>query len=317
LASPHFSDYREIILISFLISLDRDLGSQEMIETVSIENDTTALEKLREDFRVLLEEGRLELPILPGTAAQVMQASSDQSCDAKRLSNLIQRDQAMASHILRLANSPLYLSRVQIVSLQQAVSRLGMKKIREMALIISCESRIFQVKGFETELRALFRHSLAAGAFAQEIARMRRWNVEEAFLCGLLHDVGKPVVMQALNDLLGASAERPSRDELFGLVDEFHAMAGSRLVTDWKLPARLSETILYHHSPELATTATQTALMTQFANDLSHLSVGPRTVDEDSIRKHPTLVPLNLYPNEVDSLLARRQEVTSMVEAVA
>ena len=288
-----------------------------MHESTSVENVAMGLEQLRENFRSLMEEGRLELPILPGIAAQVMQASSDQDCDTKRLSEIIHRDQAMASHVLRIANCPLYMSRMQIVSLPQAVSRLGMKKISEMALIISCESRVFQVKGFETEVRALFRHSLAAGAFAQEIARMRRWNVEEAFLCGLLHDVGKPVVLQAIADLLAVITERPSREELFALVDEFHAMAGSRLVADWKLPARLSETILYHHNPELAPTATQTALMTNLANDLSHLSVGPRAVDEESIRKHPTLLPLNLYPNDVDAVLGRRQEVVTMVEAIA
>jgi hypothetical protein len=155
-----------------------------MHELTSVENVPMALEQLRENFRTLMEEGRLELPLLPGIAAQVMQASSDQDCDTKRLSDIIHRDQAMASHVLRLANSPLYMSRMQIVSLQQAVSRLGMKKIREMALIISCESRVFQVKGFETEVRALFRHSLAAGAFAQEIARMRRWNVKRLFSAG-------------------------------------------------------------------------------------------------------------------------------------
>ncbi|MFN8007770.1 MAG: HDOD domain-containing protein [Terriglobia bacterium] len=288
-----------------------------MIESADIENATSLLEKLRGEFQVLLDEGRLELPLLPGIAAQVMQASSDEKCDAKKLSSLIHRDQSMASHVLRLANSPLYASRVQIISLQQAVSRLGLKKIGEMALIISCKSRVFQVKGFEPELRALFRHSLAAGAFAQEIARLRRWNVEEAFLCGLLHDVGKPVALQTLNDLLDGRLDRPSREDIFGLVDEFHPVTGGRLAADWKLPARLGETICYHHDPESAPNMVQAATMTRFASDLAHLALGTRVVTEEAIRQHPALPRLNLYPNDVDSLLARCQEVIAMVEAVA
>src|SRR5262245_35894479 len=137
-----------------------------------------------------IDSGTLELPLLPEVARQVLSMNLDGEFATKELADLIHRDPAMAGHILRLANTARYAPPIPIVTLQQAVSRLGLKKIREIAMIVSCESRLFSVEGYEGRLRMTFRHSLGAGLFAQEIARMRRWNVEEAFLCGLMHDVG-------------------------------------------------------------------------------------------------------------------------------
>jgi putative nucleotidyltransferase with HDIG domain len=271
---------------------------------------------LREAFRGRLEGGRLDLPILPEAAGQVMQATSDGECDARKLSSIIHRDPSLAGHVLRLANSPLYMPTTPIVSLQQAVSRLGMKTIREIALAITCESRVFRVKGFEAEMRGFFRHSYAAGLYAQEIARLRRWNVEEGFLCGMLHDVGKPVVLQTLLDL-SAGAPTVPREELLGLVTEFHAEAGARLVASWKLPVRLGETIRYHHHPHDAPTASRQALMTALADELSHLTIGePDEEREEALGQHPALEPLNMYPDELDALLARRAQIAAQVEAI-
>ncbi len=272
-------------------------------------------DQLRDAFRARLDAGRLDLPILPEAAGQVMQATSDGDCDARKLSAIIHRDQSLAGHVLRLANSPLYMPQTPIVSLQQAVSRLGMKTIREISLAITCESRVFRVKGFEAEMRDFFRHSYAAGLYAQEIARLRRWNVEEGFLCGMLHDVGKPVVLQTLVDLASDAAD-VSHEELLALVAEFHAEAGSRLIASWKLPVRLGETIRYHHDPAAAPTASRNALMTALADDLSHFTVGAAPVEEEALRSHAALEALNMYPEELDALLARREQVAAQVEAV-
>lgn len=275
-------------------------------------------EDLREAIRERVETGRLDLPLLPEAAGQVMQATSDGECDARKLSEIIHRDQSLAGHVLRLANSPLYMPTTPIVSLQQAVSRLGMKTIREMALAITCESRVFRVKGFEAEMRGFFRHSYAAAIYAQEIARMRRWNVEEGFLCGMLHDVGKPTVLQSLLDLQGPVREITAemRENLLTLVKEFHAEAGAQLVASWRLPVRLGETIRFHHNPTEAPTAARNALTTWLADDLSHFTVGTAPVEEDSLRAHGALEALNMYPDELDTLLGRREQVAAQVEAI-
>jgi len=268
-----------------------------------------------------LKSNSLELPVLPEVASQVVTLSNDPTADTRRLAQLIQRDQAMAGHLMRMANSPFYSPKIPLVSLDQVVSRMGMKRIREIALIISCQSKVFKVPGFEQLVKSHFRHSLAAAAFAQEIARSRRWNVEEAFLCGLLHDVGWPVLLQELIDLYKVCDIPFDLPTAESVISALHTRIGSDLVKHWSLPARLGDAILYHHDPLSSTTASQTAMMTNLADDLAHLTVplhdNPRAVTEDSVRAHAMLPTLNIYPDEMEALLAMREHVTQMIEAVA
>jgi putative nucleotidyltransferase with HDIG domain len=267
-----------------------------------------------------IAQGKLEMPVLPEVASKVVTLSNDPTADSRTLASVVNRDPAMAGHLMRLANSPLYAPKTPLVSLDQVVSRMGMKKVREIALLITCQSKVFVVPGYEAVVKSHFRHSLAAGMFAQEIARTRRWNVEEAFLCGLLHDVGWPVLLQELVDLhqqVGCALD-PAAIE--GTIHSLHTHIGAMLVKGWALPARMAETIQFHHDPEKSTTAAQTAMMTDLADDLAHLTLpllpSPRPVTEAAVREHPMLAPLNLYPDEMEALLGHRERIKGLVEAM-
>ncbi len=278
---------------------------------------STLPEPLRASLVEKIASGKLELPVLPEVASRVISLTMDENCEMMQLSSLIQRDPSLTSHVLRLSNSALYAPPTPIVSLQQALNRLGMKKIREIALLISCENRVFRVDGFDLTVRALFKHSIGTATYAQEIARLRRWNVEEAFLCGLLADVGRPVVLQALVDIKKDLDIEAPRESLEAASAEFHCEVGSQLVKSWKLPARLSETLLFHHDPENAPTTGQTAMLTRLASDFAHWLVGPKKWGEQDLREHRLCVPLNIYPDEMDKLLAMSEKVKKAVESVA
>ena len=131
------------------------------------------------------------------------------------------------------------------------------------------------------------------------------------------HDVGRPVVLQALIDASKRLKTPISDEALFAATDEFHCRVGADVVHNWKLPARMSETILFHHDPTSAPSAAQTAMMTRLADDIAHWLVGPRTVEEDVLRNHPMLPTLNIYPEELDQLIANKDKFKLAVEAVA
>ena len=285
-------------------------------ETRGIEGVAETVARFRERFLEKIAAGSFELPMLPEIASRVMSATDDAHCDARKLSALIHQDASLAGHVLRISNSALYGGSVPIVSLQQAVSRLGMKKIREVSLLIACQTKVFRVPGHDEEIRRLFRHSIAAALFAQEIARLRRWNVEEAFLSGLLHDAGKPALLQLLIDVqkeLSLGVE-PSLVE--DILDDMHASVASRMIEQWKLPERLAETISCHHRPQEARTAGQAAMMTHFADDLAHFALATRPVLEPQIRQHAMLVPLNVYSDELEGLLKRCPAIKSAAESL-
>jgi putative nucleotidyltransferase with HDIG domain len=285
---------------------------------MSAEPPSTELPRaLTEALARKVDDGSLDLPVLADAAQRVMQMALDEDADSAKFADTIKKDAAMASHLLRVANSPLYRARAAIVSLTQAVSRLGMRQVREIALAIVCESRVFRVRGYEKELQGLFRHSLAVGYYAQEIARAKRWNVEEAFLAGLLHDVGRPVLLQAVVDLERELGIRVSKASALAVVDTAHARAGAHLVKRWELPPRLAEAVLHHHAQTAPVSGAPIYALTGLADELAHLALGSRPDDEATVRESPRLSVVNVYPEELDVLLAAKDRIRTSVEAVA
>jgi len=262
------------------------------------------------------ERGKLELPVLPEVAHNVRMATDKPDVDPRVLADLVRRDAAFAAHVLRIANSPAYAARSPIGSLQQAMTRLGLRAIGEIALVISCKTRAFSVKGHEAEVRALFQHSLAAGLHAREIARLRRRNIDDAFLGGLLHDVGCPTLIQALVDQGDDPAlPRLGPDDIGAIVRELHEEVGASIIMAWGLPPRLAESVRHHHHPELALDPEAAAVMA-LADELAHLGVPVQRIEEDAIRTHPAAAALNLYPEDVDALIAKTSDIISQAESL-
>ncbi len=280
---------------------------------------SAAASRSAEALRSSLARRRIELPLLPEVPNKVREAAARDGGDARALSELIRRDAAFAGHLLRVANSPAYAGRTPIGSLQQAVSRLGVRTIGEIALVVACRTRAFAVKGREAEVRALFCHSLATALHAREIARMQRLEVEDAFLGGLLHDIGKPMLIQALMDQEAANdADLPplSRADFDAVVLALHEEVGAEIIVAWNLPARLADAVRHHHHPELAGASEPAAALLAFANELAHLKVPVPEAAELALRNHASAAALNLYAEDVDTLIARGPEVVVQVQAL-
>ena len=277
---------------------------------------------LRQRVAERLETGTIALPLLPQVASQVLALTSQPKVDALQLSNLIHRDPALAGQVLRIANSPAYMPSMPIVSLQQAVARLGMETVTEIVLAASLQSGTFKVPGYEGALKRLWRHGLASGLFAKEIARLLRSNVESAFLCGLLHAVGKPALLQVVAD---AQRERvreklsrtPVPDDTLGeLLAEFHTGVGLRIATSWALPQAVMNAIAFYATFDTAAANRREAAVANladlFASDLDDAS----PTFEADIRRQGVVGELNLYPEDMGQLLAKRPVVARTVESM-
>jgi putative nucleotidyltransferase with HDIG domain len=252
-----------------------------------------------------IAQGKVELPLLPGVAMEVTNVAAQENADARAIAELLRKDQAMAAHVLRVVASPVYSGRTQIVSLQQAVARLGVQKIREIALAIAFRVGVFKLKGYEAEVTALFQHSVSAAMFAQEIARVTRRNVEDAFMCGLLHDVGRPVILQALVAILAEQKLRISPAAVIAATDELHAQVGGTLAESWGLPEAVEMSIRHHHSSSPPDAQINSVRITALADALAHFAFEPARMPEAELRKHPALAPLELYPEMLDKVLGK------------
>lgn len=276
----------------------------------------TTLEKLEQALVQKIERGEVELPLLPQVASQVMALTSDPSADAAKLSSLIHQDQALAAHVLRIANSPAYMPRSPVVSLQHAVAMLGINLLSEIAFTASLKTGAFQVAGHEDEVKYLWRHSLASGAFGKEVARARRINVESAYLCALLHGIGKPVVLRT-TATLAREHHIPHEKPVFAqLVEGYHTRVGGLIADKWGLPKQVVEAIQYYADYDHAGTFRQECMLTCVADRLATHLLTPDSLPEEELRDHPVFAELNLYPSDIDQLLASRDKVLGVVNAM-
>jgi putative nucleotidyltransferase with HDIG domain len=266
--------------------------------------------------RAIREGGAPELPVLPRVAQRVMTLAQDDRSDLRELATVIRHDPAFAAQLLRAASSPVYGGRGPVASLQQALARLGMTQLRQIALMIVMRSDLYAVRGHEKTLGELFRLATVSALFAQEIARLRRSNVEEAFLAGLLHDIGEPVVLRLGVDHLERAPRvaRPAspeavREALARSMAELHTEVGAQVIASWELPAALAETARSHHAADRACGNLVRTVM--LADALAACAFGRCACPEAAEDRHEPEVPdevlgaLGVYPDHVATLVAR------------
>ena len=267
-------------------------------------------------LRDRLNSSELRLPVLPKVAGAVLALAEDPDADMADLSALIHRDQALASQVLRISNSAAYGVGSVIVSLQQAITRLGMRLLADIAIAISVQGELFCVPGYQPDVKALWRHALASGTYSKEVARLKRTNVEGQFLCGLLHTVGKPIVLRILVDLLRERKQFLPRVAMFSLMDEFHCEIGQRVATEWKLPQQIVFSAGYYlRRVEATTWPTETAI-TYLAHHLADWVLSTDNQVAAPAPGDPVVTELNIYPDELSCLLEKRESVLAAVAAL-
>ena len=207
-------------------------------------------------LEALLRQVR-DLPALPAAVLRVMQLTDDPKASAADVARAMASDQALALRVLKLANSAFYGASRRISTVSEAVVILGMRTTRNLVMATGCQDMLeVSVGGYAMPRGALWRHSLACGSAAQALAIRAKYRAtEEAFVAGLLHDIGKVVLNMYLKEqfvkvLIRAAGGKITYVEAEREILGFdHAEAGARLLERWNLPANLVSAVRYHHRP--------------------------------------------------------------------
>ena len=162
-------------------------------------------------------------------------------------------------------------------------------------------------------MRALRTHAAATGVWSREIARQRRRNVEAAFLTGLLHDVGKPILLQAALEL--TKNDPIDAQTLSNVIHSLHSTMGAHVLNKWKLAHWMAAAIDGHHDIERAGEHSDLAATVQLGDLLAHWTVQPDAEHEAKVRNCPVLGMLGLYPEDLDLLFTRKELVASSTKA--
>lgn len=268
---------------------------------------------LEQQFVKLIESNQLEVPMLPEVARKAVQLAEDPNGDSSTMAKLIQSDQTLAAQVMRIANSSFYNpTGAAMVSLQQAITRLGMKRMAEIALAASLHAKLFNAPGYEAHVLDLLKHALAAGLWAKEIARSARKNVEAAFLGGLLHDIGRPVVLQAVVELARLNAIELSREETYGFEEKYQRRVGARVVNLWKMPSMVCDVVEHFDNYQDLSNSNQLQVMIATAGALfaDNLTEEPANEEKHNlILKSTLMAELNFYHSDIEELLAKASEM--------
>lgn len=283
---------------------------------------------LDRQLRAAIADETLALPPLPQIAVEVTRLTrseprSDVESDASaaELARLIQRDVALAGQVMRVANSALYARRTPVVTLSQAIAWLGIREIRNIAYAAAVQGQVFNSAYFRREMTEIWRESVITALFAQEIARLKRRNVESAYLCGLLHRVGYAVMLSRLGT---AALEHQLPLDAVTVAQhaaEHEARVGAQLAAAWQLPPAVAAAVAHWRNPldaqQSRVEVMQVALARQISDELRTPGAGGELPDSMLGPVSRWMDDLSIYPDELFSIMAQRAAIYATAESFA
>lgn len=196
-----------------------------------------------------------ELPALPAVVMELIQSTGDANVSAEMLATKISHDQALAAKTLRLANSSFYGVSRQVTSIAEATTILGLRTVRSIAMAAGLVGGFSDAscKGFH--FHAFWRHSIGSALCAGALARILRMDEETAFTLGLMHDIGRLVLVSRHAERYAAAIEyQRERDCVMSDAERFafgtdHAAVGAMVVERWHFAPAVVAAIAAHHEP--------------------------------------------------------------------
>jgi putative nucleotidyltransferase with HDIG domain len=247
---------------------------------------------------------------LPNNVSRLLRTLESPGADAGLIASLISLDQALTAYILRVANSAYLGYSLSSSSVREAVMRLGFQRIRLLVLSMAAAGPLTKrLNGYRLGDGALWNHSIAAATIAHWLANKFSYpDPEEAYVAGLLHDMGKLVLDQFVQadyqQMVAVMAQRNLRlwqvEELMFGID--HAAVGGLMADQWQFPIALQDAIRYHHAPSLARTQRDLPSLVNIANALTPIDAADATCLVDHIIHPEALQILHLDESGLEKL---------------
>lgn len=240
-----------------------------------------------------------EIPPLPNAAMRVATLAQDANVSTRAIADAIGCDPALAARILRVANSPLYAPLRRITSLPMAVGALGHRVIYQI-VIASIASEAFRRKERSPLEKVLWEHSVAVALMAREISSaLGMRGSEEAFLCGLLHDIGKLLLIRHDALLYLQLVETDDGKDLLTREEEIygytHAQIGALVARHWELPEEIAYAIYHHQRPGHVDQSIFMARVVNVADGIANASgIGLRKIEEEEVVRSESALALRL-----------------------
>jgi HD-like signal output (HDOD) protein len=268
-----------------------------------------------------LVNNTIELPTMPEVLLKLNDVIANPDSSAEDVAKVVSRDPAVATNILRIVNSAYYGLQVRVSSVGLAISVMGFNMTKKVAL----KAAVFSVFGRRRDKiqhfdpLAFWRHAIYTGIAARTLggasATFAATHAEDLYVAGLLHDIGKIILMEKAAPrylaMLRKSVQQ-KRCEIEVELEDFgftHADVGSVLAIKWFLPEELALAIRYHHQPSRDTFHRPLSSLIHLADQLAWRAGNPSTVGPlVGPMENGVYEQIGLDPARVEELLPQIQE---------
>ncbi len=263
----------------------------------------------------------MDLPTIPEVLVRLNDVIADDDASAEDVAKVISTDPSISTNVLRIVNSAYYGLQVRVSSIGLAVSIMGFSMTKKVAL----KAAVFSLFG-QREVRvphfdavAFWRHSVFTGVAARTLGaaseRLSKLHAEDLYICGLLHDIGKILMLEKATAQYRHVLEESTRtarpaieieNEVFGFS---HADVGSVLGVKWFLPEDLTVAIRYHHAPHEDPFHRSLSSLIHLADHLAWTHGSPSTQGTPAPElRHEVFEEVAMDPARVEELLPQIRE---------
>lgn len=208
-----------------------------------------------ETVRKLLASQPVELPIFHPVAIKLQQMLANYDFTVDEVAAVANEDVALASQMLKMANSPMYMGRTKVATIKETVIRLGAQQVVNIAIAASqSATHASSNPDLDRYMKALWQHSHGAALGARWLSGAcgMRGAADENYLAALLHDIGKLYLLKSIERLVNIGVISSLLDEelIMDIFDAMHVEQGHRLVQHWNFPSMYCDVIKGHHSED-------------------------------------------------------------------
>jgi putative nucleotidyltransferase with HDIG domain len=220
-----------------------------------------------------------DFPTLPTIFSRLLDLMSDPNSTVADVSHIISSDQASAVKIIRTVNSSVFGLQKKINSISEAIFYLGFNEVKNLLLslsVIKLFSTLSTVKNFN--LVDFWKHSIAVGVISRSLCKMIGGeNIEEFFLCGLLHDIGKLLFLKYLQKdyaevfIYAQENNKSIYESEIQILDTTHTRVADLLLTKWQFPSSIKKGVRHHHHININDPDWQIIVITHISNILAQV----------------------------------------------
>ncbi len=252
-------------------------------------------------------------PSIPGSALRLLELVDQAEASLQDIEDVLRLDPGLTANVLKLTNSAFFGLPTKVGSVKRAVMLLGLDQLKHL-IMASCGNAVMDkdIPGYDLPAGELWRHSIAVSVAAEGLVReLGIESGDDIFTAALLHDVGKLVLGQFVDDDYGTLKSVAGSSVSFEIAEKKvlgtdHAEIGARILELWSLPAELVHAVRWHHNPEMAADVLTSTDIVHVANMLClMLGIG---VGREGLQYQPSPIVtrrLGLKPLHLEKLASQ------------